>query len=102
MSTGLEARCDYGGLTLTCADDDTFGRLREFICAEPSVADAIGSRSAPRDFRFIRIVPPSREDCAPARLKGLELIAMIIAGGLNGLISVVGLITIARWLMAHF
>jgi hypothetical protein len=98
MGNGVEAHFDYGGLLLTC-DNEAFARLCAFICAEPSVADAIGGRAAFNELRFISVRHPSAAERSPAGLHWPSLIGLVIVGVISGTATIVGLITIARWLI---
>ncbi len=99
MGNGVEAQCNYDGLTLTCGDA-AFDRIRDLLYAELSVAEALGHGAELDTLRFIRISRPPREASNRSRFDWLVWIPTIIASCTSGVITVVGLITIARWLGA--
>jgi hypothetical protein len=95
MGNGIEVRFEYGGMNLIC-DDAALARLREHICGEASVAEAVGGASEASSVRFISVRPP-----APASQghSWLELVPTILAGCLSSVVFIVGLVTIIRWVM---
>jgi hypothetical protein len=99
MGDSVEAELAYGGLLLSC-DEEAFARLLAYVCAEPSVAEAVHGTINSLDVRFISIRPPISESCAnPTGHGWLALIPTIIGSCLSGVALIVGFVTIARWLM---
>jgi hypothetical protein len=97
MTISIEARCEYGGLRLTC-DEETFARIRDYLLAEPSIAEAIADGRETLGARFITVRPPPAEIDSRGR-SWLSLLMTIAAVGFSGVPLIVGYFTIARWLM---
>jgi hypothetical protein len=95
MANGIEVRFEYGGMNLIC-DDAALARLREHICGEASVAEAIAGASEASNVRFISVRPPALASRGPS---WLELVPTILASCLSGVVFVVGLVTVIRWIM---
>jgi len=98
MGDGVQANFDYGGLFLNC-DDEAFKRVCAFICAEPSVARAIGGRAPPNELRFLSVRHGPAPECVSEGPPWSGFIGLVIVGCLSGALTLVGLITIARWLI---
>ncbi len=97
MGNGIEVRFKYGGTNVIC-DDAALARLREHICSEASVAEAIGNASEATGARFITVRPPADQSAS----KGpgwYAVIATVVAGSVSGVVYVVGFVTIIRWAM---
>jgi hypothetical protein len=97
MSSAIEARHEYGGLQLTC-DEEAFARIRGHILAEPTDAEAVGGSAEPLRVRFISVGMPPVEN-TPRSPGWLALFPAIVASGVSSVVSIVGLVTIAQWLM---
>jgi hypothetical protein len=93
MRDGIEVRFEYGGMRLTC-DDAEFARLREYICGEASVAEAIVGALEVSRVRFISIDLPAPPSQGPS---WLALAPTILASVLSSVVFIVGLVTIVRW-----
>lgn len=67
MANGVTANFEYGVLSLIC-DEETLAHLRNLICTEAAVADAIGSvRVDTSGMRSISIdLPPPPSDSQPS------------------------------------
>lgn len=98
MGNGVKARTEYGNLILTC-DAEAFARLRAFLRAEPSVAEAMSRHPETLDVKSIIVQAPRREGDAPRAFGWLMMLPTILASGISGAALIVGYITIARWFM---
>lgn len=97
MANGIEAHFKYGGLIVTC-DPEAFARLRDHILAEPSIAESISDSPDWLGVRFISVAPPPKADGSQGP-PWPTLIPGIIAGSLLSVAMIVGLVTIAEWLI---
>ena len=84
----------YGHVRLHC-DLEEFVRLRRLIYAETAVADAI---KTPED-RVLSVRVTSEPVAEPPPFRWITLVPTMIACCVNGVIMVVGLMTIFRWIM---
>jgi hypothetical protein len=97
MGNGIEVRFEYGGMRLIC-DDDALVRLREHICKETSVAEAIGGVSEASSVRFISVRPQVVESASPG-IPWYKFIPAVIVNCLMIPVWIAGFVTVFRWIM---
>ncbi len=90
----------YGQLCLNC-DDETFARLRDLILYEARTDDIVSARE--QDIRSIWVgrILEAREDAPSRRLRVGEVISLILAMCISGLIYVVGIVVIVKWILTR-
>jgi hypothetical protein len=91
----------YGHLGLEC-DERAFDRLRDLILAEAEEMGVTPALPVGR-VRSIGIglpVPPP--PTAPRGRRGLEMAAVIVATCLSGVVMIVGLVVVVRWILERF
>ncbi len=86
---------EYGVMRLICGDDALM-RLREHICNEPSVAEALAGTSEASRARFISIGPPVEEPVRP-RLRWFQVLPIALVNCVIIPAWIVGLVTIYQW-----
>jgi hypothetical protein len=97
MGNGIEVRFEYGGMWLIC-DEEALVRIRDHICKEASVADAIGRSSEARGVQFIWVTPPVDES-AGERLRWFNVIPIILVNCIMIPVWITGFVTVFRWVM---
>jgi hypothetical protein len=97
MSGGIEARFEYGGMSLIC-DEAAFARIREHILSEATVAEVIEDASEASGVRFISVRPPT-DETALRRSGRAWLIPTILATCFSAVVTIAGLLAIIQWVM---
>ena len=97
MTSDIEMRQSYGGVTLTC-DEVSFIRLFDKVCTDSSIASAMKDSIDRNTIQFLAL--RRRSVTAPSRQPSWLLwVPAIIAGGISAVAFILGYMAIFRWLL---